>query len=178
MVAALTGVLSVEEPKPRGDEVGVERKCCRHISPAHDEEAEVIDQTDVPLSRSLQLADAGGVQILIYPLDDEDRRVSCELDGCCEAETRLKERDGLDEHVIVSEQRFTILQNCLQAPNRGAMVWVGGVRPGVDRRGVQEDHFAKIAASASSCFSEIGDSPACFDRPARTDENWLMRIGR
>ena len=131
----------------------------------------MIHETHTAFSRSLQLADAGGVQIVIHPLDHKPRRVLCELGGSRKAETRLQQGDGLDEHVIVSEQFFAALEQRLQPPNRRVMVGIGGVRPGVDGRRVQEYHFSNAVASASSCASDTGDSRPCFDRPARTDAN-------
>ena len=70
----------------------------------------------------------------------------------------------------MGEEFFAALQNRLQAPNRGVVVGIGGIRPRVDRGGVEKDHFSKAAASAASWFSEMGANLPCFDRPARTDE--------
>jgi hypothetical protein len=59
----------------------------------HHEKANLIHETDLTLFRSRQLADAGGVQVLIHPFDDKRLRVLGQLGRCRESETRLKESD-------------------------------------------------------------------------------------
>ena len=50
------------------------------------------------------------MHLLIHPVDDEGRGVPGQLDGCINAETRLKQGDRLDEHVIVSHEILAALR--------------------------------------------------------------------
>lgn len=105
--------LTFEELESRGREIGVEGERDHNLAAPHHQKADVIDQAYAARCGSLQFADAGGVQMVVYPFDDERLRILRQLGRRREAQTRLDQSDGLHEHVIVCQQLIPVVQNRL-----------------------------------------------------------------
>lgn len=93
----------------------IDGKCSADVVPAHQLEADVVDKADRPPA----CGDEGGkrlrVRACVNPLDvQHGKELVAQRPHSFESEPPLRQRDRLDEHVVVREQGLVVTQERLK----------------------------------------------------------------